>query len=191
MVGNNRSCSISIPRALTPLPLLSDKREMPGELLQTYGKHRLVHPTVPVMRRLNGLFEVQALGIKGSDDWYEIHLCLLSDSFLRQRPSSVNHQRVCDCHHCCAKYKCQRILSCRNKSDSVGMHVSDRSSSCVCPSLSVMKAATVNGKQLQELKSKPGVQVIFAYTDLAYPHIGSLLAGSVKIISVKREKGLL
>lgn len=68
------------------------------------------------------------------------------------------------------------------------MHVSDRSSSSVCPSVSFMKAATVNGKQLQELKSKPGVQVIFSYTDLAYPHIGSLLAGSVKIVSVKRER---
>lgn len=95
---------------------------------------------------------------------------------------------LCDCHHCCAKYKCQRVSSCRNKSDSVGMWVSDRSSSSVCPSLSGMKAALVNGKQLQELKSKPGVQVIFSYTDLAYPHIGSLLAGSVKIVSVKRER---
>lgn len=136
-------------------------------------------------------FEMQALEIKGSDDWYGICLHLLSDSFLRQRPSSVNHLRVCDCHHCCAKYKCQRILSCRNKSDSCGMRVSDRSSFSVCPSLSMMKAATVNGKQLQELKSKPGVQIIFSYTDLAYPHIRSILAGSVKIISVKREKGLL
>lgn len=66
-----------------------------------------------------------------------------------------------------------------------------RSSFSVCPSLSMMKDATVNGKQLQELKSKPGVQIIFSYTDLAYPHIRSILAGSVKIISVKREKGLL
>lgn len=68
------------------------------------------------------------------------------------------------------------------------MRVSDRSSSSACPSLSITKAATVNGKQLQKLKSKPGLQVIFSYTDLAYPHIGSLLAGSVKIISVKRER---
>lgn len=88
---------------------------------------------------------------------------------------------MCDCYHGCAKYKYQRILSCGDKSDSVGMRVSDRSSSSVCPSLSIMKAATINGKQLQELKSKPGVQVKFSYTDLAYPHIGSLLAGSVKL----------
>lgn len=40
-------------------------------------------------------FERQALEIKGSDDWYEICPCLLSDSFLRQRPSSVNHLHVC------------------------------------------------------------------------------------------------
>lgn len=95
--------------------------------------------------------------MKGSDDWSEIGLCFLSDSFLRQRPSCV-----CDCHHCCAKYKCQRVLRFRNKSDPVGMRVSDSSSSSVCPSLSVRKAATVSGKQLQELKSKPGVQVIFS-----------------------------
>lgn len=68
------------------------------------------------------------------------------------------------------------------------MRVSDRSSSSACPSLSITKAATVNGKQLQKLKSKPGLQVIFSYTDLAYPHIGSLLAGSVKLVSVKRER---
>lgn len=95
-----------------------------------------------------------------------------------------------DCHHCCAKYKCQRILAVGNKSDSVGTRVSDRSSSPVCPSLFIMKAATVNGKQLQELKSKPGVQVIFSHTDLAYPHIESLLPCSVKIIC-EGEKGLL
>lgn len=68
------------------------------------------------------------------------------------------------------------------------MCVSDRSSFSVCPSLSVLNAAMVNGKQLQELKSKPGIQVIFSYTDLAYPHIGTLLAGSVKITSVKRDR---
>jgi len=44
------------------------------------------------------------------------------------------------------------------------------------------------GKQLQKPKSKPGVQVVLSYADLAYPHVGSLLAGSVKIISGKRER---
>lgn len=79
-------------------------------------------------------------------------------------------------------------MSCRNKSDSVGMCVSGRSSSSACPSLAVIKAGTVNGKQLQKPRSKPGVQVIFSYADLAYPHIGSCLAVSVKIISEKRER---
>lgn len=49
----------------------------------------------------------------------------------------------------------------------------------------------VSGKQLQELKSKPGVQIMFSHTDLAYPHIQSLLDGSIKIICEEREKGLL
>lgn len=40
-------------------------------------------------------FETQALEMKGSDDWYEIRLWLLSDSFVRQRPSWVNHLHVC------------------------------------------------------------------------------------------------
>lgn len=35
---------------------------------------------------------------------------------------------------------------------------------------------------------KPRVQVIFSYADLAYPHIGSLLADSVKIMSWKTER---
>lgn len=55
MWGNNSPWPMCVPRALTPLPLLSDRREVPGELLQPWGKHRLAHPSVPVTRRLNGL----------------------------------------------------------------------------------------------------------------------------------------
>lgn len=68
---------------------------MLGELPWPRGERRAAYPTVPATRRLKQPFEREALEIEGSDDRYEIHPCLLSDSLLRQRPSSVSHLLVC------------------------------------------------------------------------------------------------
>lgn len=93
MWGNNSPWPLLL-RALTPLPLLADRREVPGELLQPCGKQTCISNST-CHEEAEWPFERQALEIKGSDDWVEIRPCLLSDGFLRQRPSSVNHLHVC------------------------------------------------------------------------------------------------
>lgn len=175
--------------ALAAPRLFPTRRGVPGELPWPWGEHGPAYPAVPVTRRLKWSFERQALDIKGSDDCYEIHPCLLSDSLLRQRPSSVSHLPVCvsvivaalniNVKGYWAVGIKQTVLACAYQT---GLPLP------ACPSLAVINAGTVNGKQLQKPKSKPGVQIIFSHADLAYPHIGSLLAGSVKIISGKRER---
>lgn len=102
-----------VPRALTPRPLLPAGRVCLGSC---WGAQSCLS-IVPVTRRLEGLFETQALEIKGSGDWYEAHPHLLSGNLLTSKTvTSESPTCVCDCRHCHSKYKWQRILSCRNKS---------------------------------------------------------------------------
>lgn len=178
---------------LFPRPWLLALREERGawRVAPALGEARTCTSNSSCHKEAERPFETQALEIKGSNGWYEIHLCLLSNSFLRQRPSSVNHLHVCvtviiamlntNVKGYWAIGINQTLLACMYQT---GLPL-------LCVHLSIMKAAMVSGKQLQELKSKPGVQIIFSHTDLAYPHIQSLLDGSVKIICEAREKGLL
>lgn len=93
--GNSSPWLGFVPGALNALPLLPAGTEVPGSCPGAGGEHGPVYPTAPLTKSLKWSFERQALEIKGSDDRYEIHPCLLSDSLLRQRPSSVSHLPVC------------------------------------------------------------------------------------------------
>lgn len=84
-----------VPGTLAALIFLQQGEGCMGSRPGPGDEHTPECPTGPVMRRLKWSFERQALEIKGSDDLCEIHPCLLSDSLLRQRPSSVSHLPMC------------------------------------------------------------------------------------------------